>query len=212
MAELPFARLPRLDRLKAAGKYDATEEPESEEEGEGEEGIKSSEGGKKELKERVKKKMRGKNKSMKRLVFLHFQFKWSFAKSILCRYLRKHRKNVIDPQTVRLLSNTSTERATDARACRSRYAQSSTSNAKKGCVSLPPLMGKIQMVAGNPVSSIASAEKRSSVLLSSLFCTHYMCHFAFLIVFLESRMTFSGRPGCDGICDGRVATRDATFR
>lgn len=192
MAELPFARLPRLDRLKAAGKYDATEEPESEEGGEGEEGeegIKSSEGGKKELKERVKKKMRGKNKSMKRLDFLHFQFKWSFAKSILCRYLRKHRKNVIDPQTVRLFSNTSTERATDARACRSRYAQSSTSNAKKGCVSLPPLVGKIQMVAGNPVSSIASAEKRSSLLLSSLAAVLYALYVSFRFLNSVSRVS-----------------------
>lgn len=194
MAELPFARLPRLDRLKAAGKYDATEEPESEgEEGgegeEGEEGIKSSEGGKKELKERVKKKMRGKNKSMKRLVFLHFQFKWSFAKSILCRYLRKHRKNVIDPQTVRLLSNTSTERATDARACRSRYAQSSTSNAKKGCVSLLPLVGKIQLVAGNPVSSIASADKRSSLLLSSLAAVFNALYVSFRFLNSVSRVS-----------------------
>lgn len=184
--EVPFARLPRLDRLKAAGKYDATEEPgsEGEEGGEGEsdeEGIKSTEGGKKELKERVKKKMRGKNKSMKRLVILRLQFQWCFAKSFLNRYLRKHRKNVIDPQTVRLLCATSTEKATDARAFRWRYAQSSTSNAKKGCVTSPPLVGKTLTVAGNPASSIVSAEKRSSVSLSSLllFCTHYMCYFVF---------------------------------
>lgn len=104
MPEVPFARLPRLDRLKVAGKYDATEEPESDEEGEGEsgeEGIQTTEGGKKELKERVKKKMRGKNKSMKRLAILCFQFQWNCADSVLTRYLRKHRKNVIDPQTVR---------------------------------------------------------------------------------------------------------------
>ncbi|EJD08528.1 BING4CT-domain-containing protein [Fomitiporia mediterranea MF3/22] len=94
--DLPFSRLPRIDRLKVAGKYDPTEEvdtsdtsdgdDDSQEEGEGDgvngEGTKSAEKTKKVLKERIKKKMRGKNKSMK-------------------RYLRKHRKNVIDPQTVR---------------------------------------------------------------------------------------------------------------
>lgn len=133
--------------------------------------------------------MRGKNKSMKRLVILRFQFEWCFAKSFLNRYLRKHRKNVIDPQTVRFLSNTSTERATDACACRSRYAQSSISNAKKGCVSLPPLVGKTQMVAGNPVSSIASAEKRSSLLLSSIAAVLYALYVSFHFLNSISRVS-----------------------
>lgn len=86
--EVPFAQMPRMDRLKVAGKYDLTEEPESDEEVDGDEkddGEMESAMGKgaekKELKKSVKNKMRGKNKSMK-------------------RYLRKHRRNVIDPQTV----------------------------------------------------------------------------------------------------------------
>ena len=72
----PFARLPRQRRLKLQGRADETEEVSEGEEGdEGEEGVTS----RKEEKE--KKRMRGKNKAMK-------------------RYLRKQRKNVIDPKAV----------------------------------------------------------------------------------------------------------------
>lgn len=84
MPDVPFARLPRLDRLKVAGKYDLTEEPtvvsgaeegegsDAEGEGEGDAEKENTEGGKtkKALKERMKKKMRGRNKSMKRYVTL----------------------------------------------------------------------------------------------------------------------------------------------
>lgn len=75
--EVPFARLPRIDRLKVAGKYDVTEVDTSDDEnrnftsegdGEDKEGRKTKDPVKKELKERVKKKMRGKNKAMKRFV------------------------------------------------------------------------------------------------------------------------------------------------
>jgi len=74
-SDIPYARLPRLERLRVSGKIDNTEEK-SEDDEEGDEEARS-----KRREEREKKKMRGKNKSMK-------------------RYLRKHRKNVIDPTTV----------------------------------------------------------------------------------------------------------------
>ena len=68
--DLPFARLPRQHRLKLQGRADETEEV-TEEEGEGKDARK----------EKEKKRMRGKNKAMK-------------------RYLRKQRKNVVDPKAV----------------------------------------------------------------------------------------------------------------
>ena len=74
--DVPFARLPRQHRLKLQGRADETEEvsEEGEDGGEGEEG-------KAERKEEEKKRMRGRNKAIK-------------------RYLRKQRKNVIDPKAV----------------------------------------------------------------------------------------------------------------
>ncbi|KAF5346513.1 hypothetical protein D9756_010054 [Leucocoprinus leucothites] len=83
--DTPFARLPRFDRLRVSGKVDTTEDPHSSDDDNNDERI--AEGGIDEEKkaklreEREKKRMRGKNKSMK-------------------RYLRKQRKNVIDPATV----------------------------------------------------------------------------------------------------------------
>lgn len=73
--DTPFARLPRQHRLKLQGRADETEEVS---EGEGEEG---GEEGKPSREEKEKKRMRGKNKAMK-------------------RYLRKQRKNVVDPKAV----------------------------------------------------------------------------------------------------------------
>lgn len=72
---VPYARLPRIERLRANGKIDVTEEPGSADEGERADGAKES------REEREKRKMRGKGKSLK-------------------RYLRKQRKNVIDPAAV----------------------------------------------------------------------------------------------------------------
>lgn len=64
--DIPFARLPRLERLRASGKVDETEEDADAERVEGEDG---GEGTKKLTKEeRVKRKMRGKNKTLKRSV------------------------------------------------------------------------------------------------------------------------------------------------
>ncbi|KAF9788262.1 BING4CT-domain-containing protein [Thelephora terrestris] len=84
--DIPFARLPRQHRLKLQGRADETEEVSEEEDGgEGKEGNAS----RKEEKE--KKRMRGKNKAMK-------------------RYLRKQRKNVIDPKAVALKEKLQRER------------------------------------------------------------------------------------------------------
>lgn len=68
---IPFARLPRIERLRVSGKADETEEN-SDDEAQGVDGRE----------EKEKRKMRGRNKSLK-------------------RYLRKQRKNVIDPRAVR---------------------------------------------------------------------------------------------------------------
>lgn len=76
--DVPFARLPRQHRLKLQGQADETEEVSEEEDGEaGEEGKAT----RKEDEE--KRRMRGRNKAIK-------------------RYLRKQRKNVIDPKAVRI--------------------------------------------------------------------------------------------------------------
>lgn len=76
--DIPYARLPRIDRLRVSGKIDETEEQEEDDEANG----MDEESKKKNREEREKRKMRGKGKSMK-------------------RYLRKQRKNVIDPAAVR---------------------------------------------------------------------------------------------------------------
>lgn len=59
--EIPFARLPRYERLRVQGKADETEELSAEEDGEGE-GEEKSE----RREEKEKKKMRGRNKTLKR--------------------------------------------------------------------------------------------------------------------------------------------------
>ncbi|KIP05890.1 hypothetical protein PHLGIDRAFT_107647 [Phlebiopsis gigantea 11061_1 CR5-6] len=76
--DVPFARLPRLERLRVSGKADETEEgaEDAADQGSDEEATSRLSKAEKE-----KKKMRGKNKSLK-------------------RYLRKQRKNVIDPKAV----------------------------------------------------------------------------------------------------------------
>jgi U3 small nucleolar RNA-associated protein 7 len=76
--DVPFARLPRQHRLKLQGRADETEEVSEEEDREaGEEGKATRK------EEEEKKRMRGRNKAIK-------------------RYLRKQRKNVIDPKAVRI--------------------------------------------------------------------------------------------------------------
>ena len=80
-SDIPYARLPRYERLKVSGKADETEEAD-EDEDDGESGEEGNKSGKSSKAEKEKNKMRGKNKSLK-------------------RYLRKQRKNVIDPKAVR---------------------------------------------------------------------------------------------------------------
>ena len=64
--DTPFARLPRIERLRVSGKADETEEAGEQEAGDDE----KEEGASKKLTkaEKEKKKMRGKNKSLKRCV------------------------------------------------------------------------------------------------------------------------------------------------
>ncbi|KAI0635447.1 BING4CT-domain-containing protein [Trametes polyzona] len=77
--DIPYARLPRYERLRVSGKADETEEgDEGDADGaEGEAGSKHATS----KAEKEKRKMRGKNKSLK-------------------RYLRKQRKNVVDPRAL----------------------------------------------------------------------------------------------------------------
>lgn len=80
---IPFARLPRLERLRIQGKADETEidaAAEGIEDADEQEGANAN-GQKVSNQQREKKKMRGRGKSLK-------------------RYLRKQRKNVIDPTAV----------------------------------------------------------------------------------------------------------------
>ena len=73
--EIPFARLPRMERLKVSGKADETEVV-----SDGEDAVDSS-GKKLSKEEREQKKQRGKGKSLKRLVTrisLSFRFSGVF--------------------------------------------------------------------------------------------------------------------------------------
>ncbi|KAF8823286.1 hypothetical protein HHX47_DHR10000137 [Lentinula edodes] len=88
-AEIPFARLPRAERLRVSGKADLTEELHSDAE---------SADGSDDTRKKVdneaqeKRKMRGKGKSLK-------------------RYLRKQRKNVIDPAAVAIRAKIEKQKA-----------------------------------------------------------------------------------------------------
>ncbi|KAJ4478867.1 WD40-repeat-containing domain protein [Lentinula lateritia] len=89
LLEIPFARLPRAERLRVSGKADLTEELHSDAE---------SADGSDDTKKKVdneaqeKRKMRGKGKSLK-------------------RYLRKQRKNVIDPTAVAIRAKIEKQKA-----------------------------------------------------------------------------------------------------
>ncbi|THH11630.1 hypothetical protein EW146_g7982 [Bondarzewia mesenterica] len=82
-SDVPFARLSRLDRLRVQGKADETEAVSDCEE--------DVNGKKQDREDREKRKMRGKGKSLK-------------------RYLRKQRKNVIDPKAVAIRAKLEKER------------------------------------------------------------------------------------------------------
>lgn len=83
----PFARLPRMERLKVLGKadvsadVDAGEDSDIDGEGDGDNDAETDGKRQKMTKEKERNKMRGKNKSLK-------------------RHLRKRKKNIIDPATV----------------------------------------------------------------------------------------------------------------
>ncbi|KAG1869040.1 BING4CT-domain-containing protein [Suillus subalutaceus] len=88
--DIPFARLPRLERLRIQGKADETElvddDDEDAAEGDGDKNDKPQSRAEKE-----KRKMRSKGKSLK-------------------RYLRKQRKNVIDPTAVAIRAKSEKQR------------------------------------------------------------------------------------------------------
>lgn len=68
---MPYARLPRIDRLRVSNKYDTTDEPQSDEDIDLDEAGADNEtdemkAKREQMKERVVKKMRGRNKAMKR--------------------------------------------------------------------------------------------------------------------------------------------------
>lgn len=94
-ADVSFARLPRLERLRVQGKADETEEGDEDEAAGGDEAPTR----KPTREEKEKKKMRGRNKTLKRCVFSSRRSVYQ-QRSLVCRYLRKQRKNVIDPRAV----------------------------------------------------------------------------------------------------------------
>ncbi|PBK71320.1 BING4CT-domain-containing protein [Armillaria solidipes] len=93
--EIPFTRLPRLERLRVQGKADETEVLSDDDEASGAEADPEAKARSKEEKE--KRKMRGKNKSLK-------------------RYLRKQRKNVIDPTAVAIRAKMEKQKEEQRRA------------------------------------------------------------------------------------------------
>ncbi|KAF9010004.1 WD40-repeat-containing domain protein [Cyathus striatus] len=95
-ADIPFARLPRFERLKVSGQMDETEL--SDGEPVVEDGLPADAEAKKVAREeKEKKKMRGKGKSLK-------------------RYLRKQRKNVIDPKALAIRAKLEKQKSDRKRA------------------------------------------------------------------------------------------------
>ena len=94
---LPFARQSRFNRLRIQGKADETEDA-----SEGEsvvERLGDTSNMKPDLLRRERRKMRGKEKSIKRCVD-NYAFVLAWVYCVWARYLRKQRKNVIDPKAV----------------------------------------------------------------------------------------------------------------
>lgn len=86
--DIPFARLPRLQRLRIQGKADETE---ADADGGADDEAAGGTATSKSKKEKEKMKMRSRNKSLK-------------------RYLRKQRKNVIDPKAIAIRQKLEKER------------------------------------------------------------------------------------------------------
>ena len=95
---VPYARLPRYERLRVSGKVDEMEDIQEGEAQDGENGEVDAANAERKTEIQEKKRMRGKGKSMKRCV-VHMNVLSSVI-SLLVRYLRKQRKNVIDPKAV----------------------------------------------------------------------------------------------------------------
>ncbi|KIM42092.1 hypothetical protein M413DRAFT_444560 [Hebeloma cylindrosporum] len=98
--EVPYARLPRIERLRVSGKIDETEDNSGDEGG-----VNGEEGKKLSKEEREKRKTRGKGKSLK-------------------RYLRKQRKNVIDPAAVAIRAKLEKQKEEKKRAAAAAVAES----------------------------------------------------------------------------------------
>ncbi|EIW75857.1 BING4CT-domain-containing protein [Coniophora puteana RWD-64-598 SS2] len=91
--DIPFLKLPRMERLRVQGRADETDMDGMDEDGNGEENGEGGANGKKQSREeREKRKQRGKGKSLK-------------------RYLRKQRKNVVDPTAVAIRAKLDKQRA-----------------------------------------------------------------------------------------------------
>ncbi|KAI0317558.1 BING4CT-domain-containing protein [Amylostereum chailletii] len=88
---IPYARLPRLDRLRTNGAADETEVMSDGNDNADGDGKTGDNGKARDQEDREKRKMRGKGKSLK-------------------RYLRKQRKNVIDPKAVAIRAKLEKER------------------------------------------------------------------------------------------------------
>lgn len=115
VASTPFARLPRMERLKLSGQADL------EGEGDGAEavvdGADSGEegGGRREMAVKEKNKMRGKNKSLK-------------------RHLRKKRKNIIDPATIAIREKIDKQRSLMAQVRRKEKTRGDVKTGEEGPV------------------------------------------------------------------------------
>ena len=97
---VPFARQPRIERLRVQGKADETEDVSEDEAASERPEDPTNEASKRDRGERQKRKMRGKGKSLKRCVGPHLVCIPCGLTRGYTRYLRKQRKNVIDPRTV----------------------------------------------------------------------------------------------------------------
>ena len=146
--EVPFARLPRLERLRVSGRADETEE--------GAEGAVAEGSGDEEpaarmsKAEKEKKKMRGKNKSLK-------------------RYLRKQRKNVIDPKAVSIFNGIALILALTVEGVnRSRCARSSQNRGRRE--RRQSLFLAARWSHGNLLHWIVSGDRPRSSSIAHTFC------------------------------------------
>ncbi|KAF7303736.1 WD-REPEATS-REGION domain-containing protein [Mycena indigotica] len=120
---VPFARLPRIERLRVQGKADETEVVDPDDF--------APDGTKRTPEEKQRKKMRGKNKSLK-------------------RYLRKHRKNVIDPTTVAIRAKLEKQKQEKQQRASKGVNESSTRSALDRFITYPPFVPLAHPVPNYP--------------------------------------------------------------